>query len=176
MTQSQFISKKAGSCIVWVQTCKEAFILRIYQSRLWVQGRQPLHLLSVLHIPAPGSVQPFLISTPEFPASSSFPTHTWAILQGPTQVLSLPGNTCLHCPDSRRHLPLPDHPQLVPPMAAGVCSLLPCSVSPVWASPLNNFCRHLRAGIRASMFPSSFLLDLSKPFLFFKAQLRYQLL
>lgn len=54
---------------------------------------KPIFLpLTILHLPAPGSVQPLPISTLEFPACSSS-THTLAILQGPTQVLSPPPNS-----------------------------------------------------------------------------------
>ena len=91
MTQSQLISKKVGSCLIWVHTYKEAVVFQIFQNHLRLQGRQPSGL-SLLHMPVPGSVQLFPISTLEFPASSSFPTHTLATLQGPTQVLSPPQN------------------------------------------------------------------------------------
>lgn len=89
MTQSQFISKKVDSCIVWAHTYKESFILQIYQNHLLLQGLQHSSL-SIVHLSVPGAVQHFPVSTLEFPASSSSLTHTSAIFQGPTQVLSPP--------------------------------------------------------------------------------------
>ena len=167
MTQSQFISKKLGSCIVgFLHSLGSNLQRSIYPSDL---------------TPRKSVLSPFSAFCTFLPLGlwKLFPSPPWnfllpaLFLRAPKQPFKVQLKSCLHqgkfafstltCVGTSLFL--------ITPWA--LCTVF-CSVSCVWASPLNNFFRCLRAGIRAPMFPSSFLLNLSKTFLFFKAQLRHQ--